>query len=359
MNPKELPLMVTRATAFLLTLLALISVAAAQQPAHALPSAISPTSKDFPRQEVPAAAAVQGQGKPIDVRVTTWLLDISEIDLETSTFQLDATVELRWQNPSFAVGDVPPFEIMNAMDVRMDPYPTAPVGPWLVKNWRIHAKMRANYDLHHYPFDVQKLELRIEHPLMQLDQLKYHCETRYFPEAGVTLEKRLGPDFHLPDWELRKVSSAETVVSYGPKEHFSRYTVTVEVQRELLRALIAEFAPLMLMVLLSLAASLIPPDKLDGKLLLTVLSILVAVELQVAFQESVPQLGYLTAIDWAYLCAYVSISTGVLQTILEYRQHAGGHDDWAALTRWRGTLISAGVFFVPVLGMLLWHGIHS
>lgn len=359
MNPKAISLLIARTAAVLLTLLAVMSIAAAEQPAQALPAAASPTNKSHPAQEVGADTALRSAAKPIDVRVTTWLLDISEIDLETSTFQLDATVELRWQDPSFAVGDVPPFEIMNAMDVRMDPYPTAPVGPWLVKNWRIHAKMRANYDLHRYPFDVQKLELRIEHPLMQLDQLKYHCETRYFPEAGVTLEKRLGPDFHLPDWELRKVSSAETVVSYGPKEHFSRYTVAVEVQRELLRALIAEFAPLMLMVLLSLAASLIPPDKLDGKLLLTVLSILVAVELQVAFQENVPQLGYLTAIDWAYLCAYVSISTGVLQTILEYRQHAGGHDDWAALTRWRGTLISAGVFFVPVLGLLFWHGLQS
>lgn len=307
----------------------------------------------------PAAATPAADDKPIDVRVTTWLLDISEIDLETSTFQLDATVELRWQDPRFALGDVPPFEIMNAMDVRLDPYPTAPIGPWQVRNWRVHAKMRAKFDLHHYPFDVQKLEFRLEHPLMQLGALRYHCETRYFPEPGVTLDKRLGPDFHLPDWQLRRVSSAESVVSYGPQEHFSRYTVTVEVQRELLRALIGEFAPLMLMVLLSLAASLIPADKLDGKLLLTVLSILVAVELQVAHQEHMPQLGYLTAIDWSYLCAYVSISTGVVQTILEYRQHAGGHDDWAAVTRWRGTLISAAVFFVPVIGLLLWHGAQT
>lgn len=308
---------------------------------------------------LPSGATPTQDGKPIDVRVTLWLLDIAEIDLQSGTFQLDATLELRWDDPRFVVGEVPPFEIMNAVDTRLDFYPTPPSGTWQVRNWRIHAKMRAHFDLHRYPFDVQRLEVRLEHPLLQADQLRYHCETRFHPEAGVTLTRRLGPDFGLTDWELRTVTSSETIVRYGPQEPFSRYTMTVEVQRELLRAMVAEFAPLLLMVLLSLAASGIPAEKLDGKLLLTVLSLLVAVELQVAAQEHMPSLGYLTVIDWAYLCAYASIATGVVQTILEYRQHAMGHDDWALVTKWRGTLISALVFFLPVVTLLIWHGAHS
>ncbi len=308
---------------------------------------------------LPAATTTSQGDKPIDVRVTLWLLDIAEIDMQTSTFQLDATLELRWTDPRFVVGEVPPFEIMNAIDTRLEFYPTPPSGEWQVRNWRIHAKMRAHFDLHRYPFDVQRLEVRLEHPLLQADQLRYHCETRFHPEPGVTLQRRLGPDFNLSDWQLRNVSSKETIVTYGPQEPYSRYTMTVEVQRELLRALVAEFAPLLLMVLLSLAASGIPPEKLDGKLLLTVLSLLVAVELQVAAQDHIPALGYLTVIDWAYLCAYASIATGVVQTILEYRQHAMGHDDWALVTKWRGTLISALVFFLPVVSLLVWHGIQA
>ena len=316
----------------------------------------------FAAQEVlalPSTATVADGGRPVDVRVTLWLLDIAEIDLQTGTFQMDATLELRWNDPRFVVGEVPPFEIMNAVDTRLEFYPTPPSGEWQVRNWRIHAKMRTHFDLHRYPFDVQKLEVRLEHPLLQSDQLRYICETRFHPEAGVSLQRRLGPDFSLTDWDLRSVSTKETIVRYGPQEPFSRYTMTVEVQRELLRTLVAEFAPLLLMVLLSLAASGIPPEKLDGKLLLTVLSLLVAVELQVAAQEHMPALGYLTVIDWAYLCAYASIATGVVQTILEYRQHAMGHDDWALVTKWRGTLISALVFFLPVTGLLLWHGLHA
>lgn len=308
---------------------------------------------------LPSGATITQDGKPIDVRVTLWLLDIAEVDLQTSTFQLDATLELRWNDPRFVVGEVPPFEIMNAVDARLEFYPTPPSGEWQVRNWRIHAKMRTHFDLHRYPFDVQRLEVRLEHPLLQADQLRYVCETRFHPEPGVSLMRRLGPDFNLTDWQLRAVTSKESIVHYGPQEPFSRYTMTVEVQRELLRALVAEFAPLLLMVLLSLAASGIPPEKLDGKLLLTVLSLLVAVELQVAAQEHMPALGYLTVIDWAYLCAYASIATGVVQTILEYRQHAMGHDDWALVTKWRGTLMSALVFFLPVAALLIWHGLHA
>jgi branched-chain amino acid transport system substrate-binding protein len=227
-------------------------------------------------------------------------------------------------------------------------------------NWRLSGKARAHFDLHRYPFDHQVLSLALEHPRMEYRQLVFHCETRWHPDGKPDLRRhRLGPDFALRDWELQDVRSRDTKVTYGPGEFYSRYTFEVEMRRELLRFFVAELLPILLMVLLSLAASFIPADKLDGKLLLTVLSLLVAVELQVAVREKMPDLGYMTVIDWAFLLAFIAIALGVVQTIVEYRLHAQGRDQAAATAKRAGSALAAVVFFVPVAMLLVVHAWSS
>lgn len=294
--------------------------------------------------------------KPIDVRATVWLLDISEIDVQKGTFAFDASIDLRWLDPRLGPGEVPPFEVMNAVEVRTQPYGYEPKGEWHTLNWRLTGTARAHFDLHSYPFDHQVLSLSFEHPRMEYRQLVFHCETRWHPEGKLDLRRhRLGPDFSMRDWELQDVRSRDTKVTYGPGEFYSRYTFEVEIRRELLRFFVAELLPILLMVLLSLAASFIPADKLDGKLLLTVLSLLVAVEQQAAVREHLPDLGYMTLIDWTFLLAYVAIAIGVVQTIVEHRLYAQGRHQAAATAKLAGTLLAAMLFFIPVAVLLIVH----
>lgn len=292
--------------------------------------------------------------KPIDVRVTVWIIDIGNIDVQKGTYDFDATLEFRWLDPRLSPSDAQPFEVMNAQAVEVTPNGYAPHGPWHSLNWRLHGTARAHFDLHRYPFDLQRFELSFEHPLMQTGELVLHCETRWHPEAGLDLQKhRLGPDFSLRDWEVARVFSEDSRTHYGPDEYFSRYTFVVEVRREVVRFLVAELAPIVLMVLMALAASLIPAEKLDAKLLLTVLSLLVAVELQVSANARLPDVGYLTVLDWAYFAAYAAMALAILQTIAEYRLHAVGRDRAAGRIRNIGAVVATLVFFVP-LALMLW-----
>ncbi len=291
--------------------------------------------------------------KPIDVRVTVWLIAISAIDLQKGTFTFDATLELRWLDPRMGPEDPRPFEVMNADEVEITPNGYEPHGPWHSLNWRMHGRARSHFDLHAYPFDAQRFELAFEHPLLQYGQLVFHCETRWHPEAKLTLDQRLGPNFSLHDWQLVAVRSEEVKSQYGPTEFFSRYNFVVDVRREVLRFAVADLAPLLLMVLMALAASLIPAEKLDAKLLLTVLALLCAVELQVNTAGHLPEVGYLTVVDWSYFAAYASIGIATLQVIAEYRAHAVGRDDLAARLRNWGALATIGAFVLPLAWMLI------
>ncbi len=149
------------------------------------------------------------------------------------------------------------------------------------------------------------------------------------------------------------MGTRQSVADYGLGERYSRYTFAVRVARDPLRFFLVDLLPITLMVLLASAASLIPADKIDAKLLLTVLALLVGVELQVAAAERLPAVGYMTLVDWTYGLAYLSIGISILQAIFEHRASAAARPERAAAVRKRGALLAAAVFFVPLVALIV------
>lgn len=290
---------------------------------------------------------------PIHVQVALWVLDVRDFNLEEGSYAFDGTLELRWTDPRLGTKERAYFEVMNAMDIRADAYGYELEDGWHTMTWRLHGRLRANFDLRAYPFDVHELPISIEHPLLQAGDLVLHAESEWHTPAGLDLRKhRLGPDFSTGDWQLRDVRTSARDVDYGLDEHFSRYTLSLFVARDPLRFFLSDLAPIVVMVLLGLAASLIPADKIDAKLLLTVLALLVAVELQMVAAERLPPVGYLTIVDWTYAFAYLSLAISILQAIFEHRLYAAGNVEGVRRIRIRGTVASTVAFIVPVVWLI-------
>ena len=288
------------------------------------------------------------------MQVAVWVLDVRDFNLEEGSYAFDGTLELRWTDPRLGLKERTYFEVMNAMDIHADAYGYALQDGWHTMTWRLHGKLRANFDLRAYPFDVHELPIFIEHPLMQSGDLALHPEGDWHPPKGFDLRKhRLGPDFSTRDWALRGLKASASEVDYGLDERYSRYTLTLQVARDPLRFFLSDLAPIVVMVLLGLAASLIPADKIDAKLLLTVLALLVAVELQMVAAERLPPVGYLTIVDWTYAFAYLSLAVSILQAIFEYRLASSGDRDGAQKVRIRGATASALAFIAPVTWLIL------
>ncbi len=337
--------------AFALALVAgWIAVAALADPALAAPGLL-PAAPVAAAVDAPAAATATG---PIEVQVIVWLHDVRDIHLEQGSFAIDATLELRWQDPRMRADSGTHFEIMNAMEMRADSYGHETKAGWDLVTFRLHGRLRADFDLRRYPFDVHRLPMAVEHPLLQVEQLLMRSEVEWRGPPGLNLRRdRLGPDFTMGDWTLVDVSSGSRVTDYGLGERYSRTEFAITVARDPLRFFLADLAPIALMVLLGLAAALIPSDKIDAKLLLTVLALLVAVELQTVAAERLPPVGYMTIVDWMYGFAYAALALSVLQSIVEYRSYARGDAAGARrIGKWMAAS-SALIFFVPVAVLLI------
>lgn len=298
-------------------------------------------------------AATPPPERPIALQVRLWAYNLGQVDLQEGTCAFDGALELSWPPGTGPRDNDPrPFEIMNAVDARIEDYGGIVVSGRLVQVYRVHATLRVDVNLERYPFDTQALTLQLEHPLWTIDQFRLVAESQFTPSIDLRHE-RVGDGVRLRDWQIEAVHDATSETVYAADQHFSRYTFTVEVQRALLPFLVGELAPIALMVLLGLAATFLPAKALDAKLLLTVLALLVAVELQAAGAERVPHAGYLLLSDWLYVLAYLSIGLTVVHAIAEHRFFLADKLVASKRVRWGGFALAASVFFLPVAAMML------
>ncbi|PKN54403.1 MAG: hypothetical protein CVU56_26780 [Deltaproteobacteria bacterium HGW-Deltaproteobacteria-14] len=322
----------------------------------ALPSAARAAEPDGARPATVAGyghAATPPPAQPVALRVRLWAYHIGQVDLHEGTCAFDGALELSWPpGTGPREGDPRPFEIMNAVDARIEDYGGIVVSGRFVQVYRVHASLRVDVDLERYPFDTQTLELQLEHPLWTIDQLSYAAESQVDPTLDLRRD-RVGADVRLRDWQIEAVRDGVSEMVYAADQHFGRYTFTVEVRRSLLPFLVGELAPIVLMVLIGLAATFLPAKALDAKLLLTVLALLVAVELQAAGADHMPHAGYLLLSDWLYVLSYLSIGLAVVHAIAEHRFFLVDRFAAAKRVRWGGFVLAAAVFFIPLTVMMV------
>lgn len=290
--------------------------------------------------------------RPVAVHVRLWAYDIGQVDLQEGTCAFDGSIELLWPpGTGPRASDPRPFEIMNAVEAHIEDYGAVVQAGKLTQSFRVHATLRLDVDLHRYPFDTQHLSVQLEHPLWTIDQFRMVADSRADPSVDLRRD-RLGRDVRLRDWDLVGVRDGTSEVVYAAEEHFSRYAFTVDVRRSILPFLVGDLVPIALMVMLGLGASFLPGKALDAKLLLTVLALLVAVELQVGGAERMPRTGYLLLSDWMYVLSYVSISLTVAHAIAEHRLTLAERLTAARRVRWWGFAVAAAVFFAPIALMM-------
>ncbi len=318
------------------------------QPAFAagLPAAASPTLAAHGLLATPPPT------RPVTVHVRLWAYDIGRVDLKEGTCAFDGSVELLWPpGTGPRASDPRPFEIMNAVEAHIEDYGAVLQAGKLTQSFRVHATLRLDVDLQRYPFDTQHLTVQLEHPLWTLEHFRMVADSQADPKVNLRRD-RLGHDVRLRDWNLVGVRDGTSEVIYAAEEHFSRYQFAVDVRRSILPFLVGDLVPIALMVLLGLGATFLPGKALDAKLLLTVLALLVAVELQVGGAERMPRTGYLLLSDWMYVLSYLSISLTVAHAIIEHRLTLADRLQAARRVRWWGFAVAAAVFFVPVALMM-------
>lgn len=298
-------------------------------PAHADAGAGEPA----PVPDPAAAASSDPDEAPgvIDVHTGVYLVNVYDLNPESSTFALDGYVWFRWKGPADLLEGL---EFMNRVEKwgltlteSYDGVTKEPDGSWF-QGFRVEGHFYHRFSLADYPLDRQALELRIEHNDLDASEL------RFVPDVA---DSNIHRELSMPGWELRgfEFFPSETVYAsaFGegapgePMEsRYSRATFSLSIERPWSYFLFTLLLPLVVVVLVSLCGFLLHPAQVDARIGLPLTALLTAVFLQQSYGSDLPQLGYMVLMDKLYALAYLTIMAGLVVAVSTGNLASDGED---------------------------------
>lgn len=254
---------------------------------------------------------------PTDVQVGAYVLRVSNVSQKDGSFDVDMWVWMRWKGE--AVEPQKTFEIANGViNSRSE---TAVLDD---KGYK-YSTIRVQATLFHQ-FDVQRFPLDNHHITVELEDSTYDSSTlHYVADRGTALD----PGLRIPGWKvkLEQPNIAQHIypTDYGlrssatPTAVYSRFILTLDLERNSMMVLLKEFWISILAVVLSLLALLVHSHDLDARFGLGVGSIFAASANAYVLSDNLPQTTVITLAEQLNLLAVGTIFLTVFVSIWSLR----------------------------------------
>lgn len=291
---------------------------------------------------IPAQVAPPPGPRPVPVTMTVHLLGLTGLDERRKTFDADIYVVLEWHDARLAnpsPGRAAGFYADNAAEVKLREiwWPQLEfvnTGAPTVTNraltiapdgrvqyvMGISGSFRSDLDLRRFPFDRQRLDIRIQSFLFQEPEM-------VFRDAGnnqQTVDRNT-----LEDLEVRGVRSyvhtAEGLGLASPDAatRYSEYVLEVTAVRSPGFYVISVIVPMLFVTLASFLIYFIDPTFVFGRANILLGCLVAFVATQFAVKSNLPHVSYATVIDRLTLASYGWLAAGLLETVLMATVWAG------------------------------------
>lgn len=262
---------------------------------------------------------------PAKVAIGVYINDIYDLDLPDNSFNADVYVWLRWSNP-----DIDPsasFEVMNPFGFdgvvveRLAEEPEDMPDGSKYAAFRIRGLWISKMNLREYPFDVQNLLLQFE------DGAGDASKIQFVPD---TIPVALDANISLPGFEIEQpilvAANYEYPTDFGDlsagSPDYSRVTVTIPVDREVLPLAIKIMLPVTIIILLTALIYVIPARLEEARTGIAVTAMLTLMALQWTVTSNLPEVGYLMMIDVVYILSMVYVLIAMVYTVIGSRRSA-------------------------------------
>jgi len=299
-------------------------------------------------------------GQPVEVACGVFLGNLSAIAERSETFNADLYLSFRWRDARLAfVGDEPKrfleesaveqlkqmwwpeIEFVNtaAPEVTNRALEISPDGS-VRYELGVTGDFRADLDLRRFPFDRQTLAVRIQSFIWTVDQMVFVRDpTRigFNPEhtfEGVSVTRLT------TDVARRRIPGWTTADSY------SEFAASIDVKRSATFYVWTVFTPIVLIFLISCTSFIVPIKDFSDRIGISLTALLACVATQFAMSFTLPQIPYLTVIDWSFVITYACIALGVLVSTMQATLLRDPPDRAERINRLAG-------FGLPVLFLLL------
>jgi ABC-type branched-subunit amino acid transport system substrate-binding protein len=263
------------------------------------------------------------------------------IDLKAGTFNVDFFLWLRYGGQD----DLPShIELPGLRRGGFDPGHPAETGTQDDLNyrvWRVSGDIKAEFDLHDFPFDTQSLLVRFQNPEAPRQQIAYVIDTfglhLHRPDPGPIGARGAFRDLEL--WRVTdiryfvdafSISSTQGKTAFfdtDDRNEYGGFDTAIVVRRDVAAFMVKTLVPLFLLVLVVFATLFFPSSLAKERTTIPVTGILTSAVLLISIGNQLPSLGYTMALEYIFyvffaLCL-MAMCAGFIGEILRNRTYHG------------------------------------
>ncbi|MBF0191050.1 MAG: ABC transporter substrate-binding protein [Magnetococcales bacterium] len=281
-------------------------------------------------------------------------LRLNDVDVKEGTFNLDFFLWYRWKGDF----DIDNIVLTNATDSDKGPLSLVELRNDLEaeikwQSYQGRGTFLAPFDLHQWPFDLQKLPIMVAHKYKNANKVQFlvdkeRIRSQSFSDVPDEWEY-LGRQDAGGTYYLDSVFGNPNYRASEKQPAFSMVQTDLDVKRNTFPYLINLFVPLAVVVLISLFAALVPSDKFDIKLNMAMTGILTVVVFQLTQVGSLPPLGYPTVGDIYFMLSYVflfilTIKNFIMMRLFDRAEKMGGSVKYDSLVDFGFVVLSLVVY---------------
>jgi branched-chain amino acid transport system substrate-binding protein len=263
------------------------------------------------------------------------------IDLKAGIFNVDFYLWLRYGGHD----DLPShIELPGLQRGSFDPAHPAETGEQDDLNyrvWRVSGDIKAEFDLHDFPFDSQSLLVRFQNHEAPREQIAYVIDTAglhlHRPDPGPVAARSAFRDLQL--WHVKdiryfvdafSISSTQGKTAFfdtDDRNEYGGFDTAIVVQRDVVAFMIKTLVPLFLLVLVISATLFFPTSLTKERTTIPVTGILTSAVLLISIGNQLPSRGYTMALEYIFyvffaLCL-MAMCAGFIGEILRDRTYHG------------------------------------
>lgn len=286
-----------------------------------------------------------------------FLNEIPRIDISQSTFGADFYIWLRYaRDAGIAAPDPTDISFPNMISGQFDRTRPAELGEMpdgtVYRLWRVQGTFRNDFDLHRFPFDVQRLTLSFFNARAAADRIVYALDRRSQavgtenlapPSApgGPIAAMAGGPDTHAQTPSIASADAFRNLTQWtavGASERrdnlvtdsalgdprragvesfreLSGFLVNVDVERRAMATLAKTLMPLLLMTFIMYASLYFPHGLVKEKVTVAIIGALSGAVLLTAINSQLGGIGYTVAVEYAFY-VFFGLSTLCIVSVL-------------------------------------------
>lgn len=263
----------------------------------------------------PAAETGEPSAQKQTVKVGAYIQNITKFDIPYGKYNVDLVLE--FAGPEGATLPNQTFDILNGEIEKDNGKPKVtllPGTPANVRKYKVSAEIAVDFDFRRYPFDEQDLGIQIYDPEHNTTELTYVSDGQ-----NVDRDNRAKiPGFILSE-ETAGVVSEDTTDDTNDK--YSIYEIPLDISRARFSAVLKTFAPLAVMLVISMLALGIGASGGPARLAAVTGTLLGAVMFHLSTTSSLPAIGYVTLTDKVFIASYLAFLVNASFTVRLMRKN--------------------------------------